>query len=101
MHSGHLGVQDASVGERLEQVEDNQNLELRKAKTVFSAIWHKVQSSGALEGESEAAVYVVKGQQESLLGWVDSEKLGIITIRYEGKPGTEPVSKAVPRDRTG
>ena len=32
MHSGHLGVQDASVGERLEVVEDNQ---LRKAKTVF------------------------------------------------------------------
>ena len=46
-------------------------------------------------------MYVVKGQQESLLGWVDSEKLGIITIRHEGKPDTGPVSKAVPRDRTG
>ena len=35
-------------------------------------------------------MYVVKGQQESLLGKVDSEKkLGIITIRHEGKLGTE------------
>ena len=45
-------------------------------------------------------MYVVKGQKESLLGWVDSEKLGIITVRHEGMPGTEPVSRAVPRGRT-
>ena len=62
---------------------NNQNLELRKVKMVFT-------SYSAWECEGEDAVSVVKGQQESLLGRVDTEKkLGIITIRHEGKPGTE------------
>merc|ERR1712215_65435 len=55
-------------------------------------------SYSAWEGEGEAAVYVVKGQQESLLGRVDSEKkLGIITIRHEGKLGTEDAHQEVLR----
>ena len=39
-------------------------------------------------------MYVVKGQQESLLGRVDCEKLGIITIKREGESGpADPVKK--------
>ena len=44
--------------------------------------------------KSRSTVYVVKGQQESLLGRVDCEKLGIITIKRGGESGTaDPVKK--------
>ena len=73
----------------------NQNLKLRRAKTVFRPYGTKyslpvmgkmkVRLQCKAGAKSKSTMYVVRGKQESLLGRVDCEKLGIITIKREGE----------------
>ena len=77
----------------------NENMQLKKAKTVFRPYGTqyslpvlgkaKVKLQCVAGAKSKSMVYVVKGQKESLLGRVDSEKLGIVTIKRKGEPGTK------------
>ena len=55
-----------------------------KMQKQIQAIWHQGVPAHHGEEQMQDAVYVMKGQEQPLLGLLDAQRLGIIQMNMEG-----------------